>query len=43
MEAAGLGAWCVHEIAGPDGWNLALGHPPWTFRPDLLAALGLHR
>jgi hypothetical protein len=42
MEAAGLGAWCVHEIGGPDGWNLALGYPPWTFRPDLVAALGLH-
>jgi hypothetical protein len=42
MELAGLGAWCVHEIGGPAGWNLALGHPPWTFRPDFVAALGLN-
>ena len=43
IEAAGLGAWCVHEIGGPAGWNLALGYPPWTFRPDLVAALALPR
>jgi hypothetical protein len=41
MEAAKLGAWCAQEINGPAGWSLALGKPPWTFRPDLIAALGL--
>ncbi len=41
-EGARLGAWCVHEIGGPAGWNVALGHPPWTVRPDLVAALGLN-
>lgn len=41
MEAAKLGAWCAQEINGPAGWSLALGKPPWTFRPDLVTALGL--
>ena len=31
----------AHEIGGPAGWNLALGHPPWSFRPDFVSALGL--
>jgi len=41
IEAAKLGAWCAQEINGPAGWSLALGKPPWTFRSDLVAALGL--
>jgi Cellulase (glycosyl hydrolase family 5) len=42
IEEARLGAWCAQEINGPAGWSIALGKPPWTFRPDLLAALGMN-
>ncbi len=41
IESAQLGGWCAHELSGPDGMGLGLGKPPWTFRPELMEALGL--